>query len=698
LNEARLRNRWLFGVWFFEAIRIACICPVVWSDETDFVRTSNQSPEYRISGRIIGLRSLNTATKTTPIPNGRITGLRTESGFFPNEKSNILDNNSSQAKSRIASPTIRVIGIRQRAKRDVIEGGPQTSPGEHELGDAGDASDSTGQVEELPRPSQTTKGAEFVLEQENPSKTKLEMNSSKREKTNAIQYTDDFASLKLPSLLASTPTQSISLQAAIQQSVVSRQIFRTLAADVTIEQFTPFDVDIAKQAQSREVARFDPNLSNNFNFTFVDQPDDSFFGPGLQQNNRRDEGEFNVRLNKTWMNGINSSVGYEPPLAYLFFPNANVSTTNPALASNLVTRVNIPLLRGAGQDVNLAGVHSANHQIAKSKYEVESSLQGQLRSIEQAYWLLHAKHVQLKAVNQAIDSSIKILNVSYERFKAERALFSDVARARVQLESLLQQRVSAERLVQQATLDLEQLIGTPSGSLSIVFVPIDAPEFRQANVDQAQATQRAISSNPLLNSRRQELSALQANLVAASNGRLPQLDLTALHRTSGLADDMGNSLQDMLSMEFNDFAVGFQVTQQLGARTAKANEKSVQLQIARQLAILGAIETQTSFDIQNAINRLNELYLNYESTLRQLSHSQQWAEVAKLRYEDPPLTTSDESLLVLLLDYQSAIQANVDAITQVAESVAAYNTQLAVIEEKQGLLLEKWGIQTHSPL
>jgi hypothetical protein len=49
-----------------------------------------------------------------------------------------------------------------------------------------------------------------------------------------------------------------------------------------------------------------------------------------------------------------------------------------------------------------------------------------------------------------------------------------------------------------------------------------------------------------------------------------------------------------------------------------------------------------------------------------------------------------------LLDYQTALQAKVDAIVQVARAIAEYNTSLAVIEEKRGRLLERWHIATMS--
>jgi hypothetical protein len=77
-----------------------------------------------------------------------------------------------------------------------------------------------------------------------------------------------------------------------------------------------------------------------------------------------------------------------------------------------------------------------------------------------------------------------------------------------------------------------------------------------------------------------------------------------------------------------------------------------------------------------------------------LSQAQRWVQLAQLRYEDPPLQGSgQESLLVSLLDYQTALQSRVDALTLVAEGIAEYNANLAVVEEQRGSMLSRWGIQ-----
>ncbi len=488
--------------------------------------------------------------------------------------------------------------------------------------------------------------------------------------------------------------QEISLAEAIQYSMYSKRVFNSLSGGVTIEQFTPFDSSIAQTQVQSELSRFDPSILAKSDIARFSQPPNSFFGPGLAQQNRFNEGNLTIALAKVLSNGMDVSVGYEPSLAYLFFPDGSTSGFNPAHSSALVTRVRIPLLRGAGSDVNLSGVRAAERRTMQVTLQTNAALQAQLRSIEQAYWALHARHVQLRAVTDAIASSQRVLEVTTERYQAERSLFTDVARARVQLESLFQQKLKAEAEVQQATYDLAQLIGLQQDHTS-VLVPVDQPTFTPPQLNREQVIQNAIVSNPSLQALREEIAAIHQTAIATNNQKLPQFDVSLLHRTSGLDSDIGNALVQMSDYEFNDLQLGLQMTQKFGLRKEQADAQAVALTLARECAKLDAQAKQVGFDVQKSMTIVDATFQNYLSTLQQLSHAQKWEQLAELRYKDPPLQLgSQESLLVLLVDYQTAIQAKIDAIERIADALAAYNTELAVIDEKQGVLLHKWRIET----
>lgn len=506
----------------------------------------------------------------------------------------------------------------------------------------------------------------------------------------------DVSKMDVPTIMPSVEARPISLIQCVHTSIASRRIFNSFSGGVVIEQLTAFDPQISDQQVITELSRFDPSLTALLAGNHIDRPPSSFFGPGIQQNSRLDEGEFMTRLTKIWPTGTNTSIGYEPSLAYLYFPLGNTSGFNPTHSSDLVTRVTQPLLRGGNRDANLATLRVAQQRSNISRLQVEAAMQAQLRSVEQVYWKLHADHVRLKAIDEAITLAWRTRELVRLRVEAERSIYSDLARAYVNLEDLFQQRLEAEMLIRRSSFDLSQLVGLELGD-STVLVPIDVPERQPPDFDADAVVATAVSGNLGLKRQRQEIDIARRLARASGNLRLPQLDLQALHRTSGLQDDVGSALHQMIGFEYNDYTLGLQYTQQLGYRQANSRYRALQLQAARQAALLTAQERQVGFDVLSLLNQLKQSYGSYESAMRQLAQAQRWVELAQTRYENPPMQTrGGESLLVLLVDYQTALQAKVDAITQVAERLAEFNGLLAAIAERRGTTLEKWFIVINS--
>lgn len=499
----------------------------------------------------------------------------------------------------------------------------------------------------------------------------------------------------VPTILDGTSPVTVSLEFLIMSSLATRKAMLSFNGGVVIEPTTYFDFDISNQAKQIALSQFDPNVAAFLIGNDINRPDNSFFGPGLQQQNKIDEMEFNTRLSKNWANGMISSIGYEPSLAYLFFPQGNPGAFNPTHSSDLVTRIEQPLLRGAGRTVNLVNLRVVEWKAQQSLCQIEASIQTQLRSIEQVYWKLHAEYVRLRAIDTVITLSQKTLDVVRARYDAERVIYSDVARAEVKLEDLFQQRLAAELAIREASFALAQLSGLELDE-TMLLVPTNSPEFSPPQVNQEEIVASAISFNPNLKRQRQAIEIARQTICGAQNNVLPKLNLQAAHRTSGLEDDLGTSLKQMASFQFNDFSMGLQYTQQLGIRQARSQLTTARLQIAREQAILDALERNIGFDILQQINKLNQIYERYQSALRQVEQSKKWVQIARTRYEDPPVSTvQQESILVTLVDYQAALQSQIDSIVLVANALADYNTALAVIDERRGVLMNKWGISTN---
>jgi len=488
------------------------------------------------------------------------------------------------------------------------------------------------------------------------------------------------------------PRRPLPLQQAVLMGLQKSEIVRTLSGSVRIEPITTFDPAIADAEFRKESARFDPRASASYLGGQFNQPPDSFFGPGLELNTQRDEANFAAGLEKLWPWGTTTRLSYDPSLGYLFFPQGTSSGFNPAYTTATVFEIRQPLLRAGGWKVNTAPIQIAAARADQTQWEVTQATLAQLRSITDAYWKLHAAMIALQSVESVLPLAEEVVRIEQLRLESQRSIYMDVARASVNLENLKRQRSQAQLSVVQREYDLRLLIGLPSSD-GTLLMPIDTPSQLKANLDVASLVQTAYSRRPDLNRRRARREEQEWRLVAARNGKLPQLDFRALTRTSGLDARLDDSLDQMSTFNYTDWTVGLEFSVPLGNRRAKADVESAELQLMRELALLRGFEEQVVFEFASLIAELQTTWERYESAMRQVRYTQEWLRLARIRFASPPAANrGDDWLLLALYDYQVAMQSYISAFSTASEMLADYNTLQVRIEEAQGTLLDRWQI------
>lgn len=494
--------------------------------------------------------------------------------------------------------------------------------------------------------------------------------------------------------LNSAPRE-LRLRDAIELSLAKSDVVQTLdSGGVQIAGITRYDPQIQWARSSAANAAFDPRLSAAYLGSRVDEPPRSFFGPGLSLNTRRDEGDFIASLSKPWATGATTSVGYLPPLGYLFIPNgvSNPSRFNPIYSSSLVFEARQPLLRGAGTKVNLAPLRIAQLRAEQSLWEVKQATLAQVRSVEEAYWDLQAALVTLDAMEFVLPLVTEVVRIERYRAQSERATRADVARASIQSDQFQQQRLQTRNSVVEKELRLRNLMGLEVVD-GVRLVPVDLPTRQSFTLDHAAAVANAIENRPDLVRQRLGVRIRELEYDVARNGLRPQLDLQAIYRTSGNGQQLDTSLQQMSDFQYSTWTLGLTFSVPLGNRAAKSNLRAVELSLTRDRALLRQATQNISFRLMDLIRETETTFAGYELALRRVQNTQEWLRSARIRFSNPPPAgNSQDWLLLALYDYQAALRQHIDATTDAGLLLARYNTQLARVEEAQGILLENRGI------
>ena len=490
----------------------------------------------------------------------------------------------------------------------------------------------------------------------------------------------------------------LTLQDAIESALSDSSIVRTLEGRVNIAEITPADLAIADARIDAERGRFQPELSANFDGSQVNQPPNAFFGPGIAANTRRDVADANLRISQPLQTGGSISIGIEPPTAYLYFPDGvGAGQFNPIYSTDYVVRVKQPVLRGAGRRIALAPIRIAQTQANQSRWELEEVLNSQIRSITQGYWQLYAAHLQLHAVRSVMPLAEESVRIEMLRLQADRSILADVARARVQLDGFRRTETGMQGTVRKRVLQLRQLMGGQP-MVDPLLLPSEKPVESQPPAESAALIQVAMVNRPSLNLLRERIKERCLVLGIAQNGVLPSLDLRGDYWMNGLAERLDDSFKQAGSGEYTDWTLGFGVDVPLGNKTARSRRRMAELSVAREQMRLSATEQSVAFEITELVSDLQAAWQRTEIARRQTQETQEWLRVSRIRYTQPPAAgTTQDWLLLALTDLQSAMRAYVDAISDLSDAVADYNTLLAELQQAQGMSVYEWRQQTAAP-
>jgi outer membrane protein TolC len=484
----------------------------------------------------------------------------------------------------------------------------------------------------------------------------------------------------------------IALREAIEMALRQSEVVRTLDG---IESVTGFDPTIAEALTSAESGVFAPELAMAYEGNRINGPPNSYFGPGISTQTRYDEGDLTAELRKRWALGTTTRIAYDPSsLGYFFLPGSSSSSSfNPAYASGGLLEIRQPLLRGYGFDVNTAPIRIAQVRLEQSRWQVEEVTIRQIRSVEESYWQLYSAHVARQTIQSVVSLAQEAVRVEELRFRAERSTYADLARTKVQLERLHQQDAGARLKVFERDNRLRQLIGMePDGGLPLF--PIDAPRRDPAEFDVPESIRVAIQRRPDLHQRRLEIERINAQRIVAKNQTLPQLDARYQFRTNGLANRLDDAIHQAGTFNYTDSTVGIEFSMPLGNQQARSRLFARETEMAREQARLREYERQVGYDISVLVAESMIQWEQAESALREVSETERWLELATIRFKNPRASDSSRNVLLAALDdFQTAVQAFVNAKSSAAEELANYNISLARLEEAKGTSLERWRIQ-----
>lgn len=487
--------------------------------------------------------------------------------------------------------------------------------------------------------------------------------------------------------------QPLALDSAIRNSLRNLDVVRVLSGvTATNSGRSIYDVAIANTEVDQRQAVFDPLLSVNNSWSLTENPNAIFNDGGtpdpltlgdnsvLTTRNRARQFQTVAEINKSNLLGGDFNIGVE----------ATPTSQNPSGLLNPLTRSSTfvgytqPLLQGAGAEFNLAPIVIASINTERSYFAFKDAVQEHLRGIIEAYWSLVAARTELWARQQQVDQLTETVRRVKARVRNNIDNRADLAQAELALANIKATVVSAEGNVLLREAALRNIIGV-SPSDGTVFIPTTPPINDRFIPDWDQLLLLAEERRPDLIELKLILEADLQQQIINRNGARPQLDAVAQYRWNGLEGRVASGLlptRPHRSGSGQDWTVGINFSVPLGLRQARAAARAQDIVIARDRINLKQgmhAATHTLTATVRTLDQQYEQYLAYREA-RQAARVNLDAQLARWQTGQAILL----NVLQAISDWGNTISNEANALTQ-------YNTQLANLERQTGTILE-----THS--
>ncbi len=478
----------------------------------------------------------------------------------------------------------------------------------------------------------------------------------------------------------------ISLSEAINTGLANLDVVRVLAGVTAVSSGrTVYDVAIANTRIDQQRAVFDPTLQAFNTWNRTDSPSAVFdpLNPGqslIVGNGTTDSHLLDFGLAKRTLTGgildfgVNSNDGRFRPGT---FP------LNPQTRSSTDLSYTQPLLQGGGAAVNRIPIVLARIDTERSFFQYKDSVQSHVQGVIEAYWTLVFARTDLWAREQQVSQLRFALERTQAQFDAEIADAGELAQTRVAYENFRANLIATQANVLQREAALRNIMGLPPYEPQRI-VPVSALIEEKVDIDWDATCNLAETQRPDIIELKLVLEADQQRLILSENQALPRLDGVALYRWNGLSGEMPNGLTNTSqSGQFADWNMGVNFSVPLGLRRDRALLRQQELVIRRDRANLQQ-------GLHQAIHLLALNLRNLEQFYEQYRRFQAVRDAAKTNL-DAQMAKFNEGLIQFIVVLQAIVDWG-NSVSNEAQSLVQYNTELGRLERETGTILEAHGV------
>lgn len=259
-----------------------------------------------------------------------------------------------------------------------------------------------------------------------------------------------------------------------------------------------------------------------------------------------------------------------------------------------------PLLRGAGRDVNLAGVRIAKNNVTISEWGLKDRIMSVITDVIVVYNDLHFAIENLRVAKESRALADQLLQDNIKKEKLGVMVALDVTTARAEVASREEAVITAERSVKDQENFLKQLITDdliPLLGTEVEITPPVAPSYYENVIA---GVREALDLRPDYRQAKLDIANRKITVTVQKNALLPRLDLKASLSLLGLGDDFGESVSRTNRRDQSGWSAGATFSLPIGNNDATGRYNAATLDAAQALVRLQQLEQNIIVLVDNA--------------------------------------------------------------------------------------------------
>ena len=413
----------------------------------------------------------------------------------------------------------------------------------------------------------------------------------------------------------------------------------------------------------------------------------------------RETGSFTSALSKQFATGGTVALSHNwnylgtpagAPFTSTYAGSLGLSVRQPLLAGSGVefTRIAGPTnpafgaITGVGQGVVISRINS---DISIANFEL--SVRRSVRDIENAYWDLYLAYRTFDTSVVAHRSARRTWRESRDKMDVGILDPSEELQAKDRLYETKANVEQALSSIFRSESELRRLMGLPVND-GRVLRPSDEPSIAEYIPDWESSLHEGLSLRTELRAQKFRIKSLQLQLKAAHSLVRPTVNAVGSYDVNGVGDQLissghANSLNSaygsLSRAGLESWTAGVEVTVSIGYRSQRSQVRNLELQLAKDTAVLAAQERNISHEIATAIQEVTAAFATAQSHHKRLLAATD--RVKKLNYKKQV----GVGTLDLVLRAQASVAAAESAYYQ---QVVNYNKALVNLNLATGCLLE----------